>query len=72
MMAAPLPRHDSGTLAHQRGPAATSPAAGLTPAVGPGDVISTPGRTPHLWATIEADMSYLVFRPDPDGTLTLK
>jgi hypothetical protein len=38
----------------------------------PGDVIITPGRTPHLWANIEADMSYLVFRPDPDGTLTLK
>jgi len=38
----------------------------------PGDVIITPGRTPHLWANIEGDMSYLVFRPDPDGTLTLK
>jgi hypothetical protein len=38
----------------------------------PGDVIITPGRTPHLWADIESDMSYLVFRPDPDGTLTLK
>jgi len=38
----------------------------------PGDVIITPGRTPHLWANIESDMRYLVFRPDPDGTLTLK
>src|SRR5262245_32031003 len=38
----------------------------------PGDVIITPGRTPHLWANIESDMSYLVFRPDPSGTLTLK
>ena len=38
----------------------------------PGDVIITPGRTPHLWADIESDMRYLVFRPDPDGTLTLK
>jgi quercetin dioxygenase-like cupin family protein len=38
----------------------------------PGDVIITPGRTPHLWTNIESDMSYLVFRPDPDGTLTLK
>ena len=38
----------------------------------PGDVIITPGRTPHLWANIESDMSYLVFRPDPDGTLPLK
>lgn len=39
----------------------------------PGDVIITPGRTPHLWANIESDMSYLVFRPDPDGkSLQLK
>jgi hypothetical protein len=38
----------------------------------PGDVIITPGRTPHLWANIESDMRYLVLRPDPDGTLTLK
>jgi uncharacterized RmlC-like cupin family protein len=38
----------------------------------PGDVIITPGRTPHLWANIEGDMEYLVFRPDPDGTQTLR
>ena len=38
----------------------------------PGDVIITPGRTPHLWANLEGDMSYLVFRPDPDGKLPLK
>jgi hypothetical protein len=38
----------------------------------PGDVIITPGRTPHLWQNIESDMRYLVFRPDPDGTLSLK
>jgi hypothetical protein len=38
----------------------------------PGDVIITPGRTPHLWTNIESDMRYLVFRPDPDGTLPLK
>jgi hypothetical protein len=47
---------DGGTLRH----------------VVPGDVIITPGRTPHLWADIEGDMEYLVFRPDPDGTLRLK
>jgi hypothetical protein len=39
----------------------------------PGDVVITPGRTPHLWANIESDMRYLVFRPDPDGkSLKLK
>jgi mannose-6-phosphate isomerase-like protein (cupin superfamily) len=41
--------------------------------VGPGDVIITPGRTPHWWQDLESDMSYLVFRPDPDGkSLRLK
>jgi mannose-6-phosphate isomerase-like protein (cupin superfamily) len=38
----------------------------------PGDVIITPGRTPHLWSDIESDMRYLVVRPDPDGKLPLK
>ena len=45
---------------------------GTSRKVVPGDVIITPGRTPHLWADIESDMTYLVFRPDPDGTLPLK
>ena len=40
--------------------------------VGPGDVVFTPGRTPHLWQNLESDMRYLVFRADPDGTLRLK
>jgi mannose-6-phosphate isomerase-like protein (cupin superfamily) len=41
--------------------------------VAPGDVIITPGRTPHWWQNLESDMSYLVFRPDPDGkSLQLK
>ena len=39
----------------------------------PGDVIITPGRTPHWWQNLEGDMSYLVIRPDPDGkSLQLK
>lgn len=38
----------------------------------PGDVIITPGRTPHLWGNIESDMRYLVIRPDPESTLPLK
>jgi hypothetical protein len=38
-----------------------------------GRILDGPIRAaPHLWANIEADMSHLVFRPDPDGTLTLK
>ena len=45
---------------------------GMSRHVVPGDVIITPGRTPHLWANIESDMKYLVFRPDPDSKLPLK
>ena len=45
---------------------------GSTRHVVPGDVIITPGRTPHLWGNIESDMRYLVFRPDPDSTLQLR
>jgi hypothetical protein len=45
---------------------------GMKRHVAPGDVIITPGRTPHLWADIESDMEYLVIRPDPDSTLQLK
>jgi hypothetical protein len=68
-----------GTIPDARPPArpggnytGTKIEGGTSRHVVPGDVIITPGRTPHLWANIESDMSYLVFRPDPDGTLPLK
>jgi mannose-6-phosphate isomerase-like protein (cupin superfamily) len=68
-----------GTIPDARSPArpggnytGTRIEGGTSRHVGPGDVIMTPGRTPHWWQNIEGDMSYLVFRPDPDGTLTLK
>jgi hypothetical protein len=68
-----------GTIPDARPPArpggnftGTKIEGGTSRHVVPGDVIITPGRTPHLWANIESDMSYLVFRPDPSGTLPLK
>jgi Cupin len=68
-----------GTIPDARPPArpggnytGTKIEGGTSRHVVPGDVIITPGRTPHLWANILSDMSYLVFRPDPSGTLPLK
>jgi hypothetical protein len=69
-----------GTIPDARPPArpggnytGTKIQGGTSRHVVPGDVIITPGRTPHLWANIESDMRYLVFRPDPDGkSLRLK
>src|SRR5215467_579607 len=68
-----------GTIPDARPPArpggnytGTKIEGGTSRHVVPGDVIITPGRTPHLWANIQSDMSYLVFRPDPDGKLPLK
>jgi len=69
-----------GTIPDARPPArpggnytGTKIQGGTSRHVVPGDVVITPGRTPHLWANIESDMKYLVFRPDPDGkSLQLK
>jgi hypothetical protein len=35
-------------------------------------VIIIPGRTPHWFSSQDADLKYLIFRPDPDGKLALK
>ncbi|HZR22978.1 MAG TPA: cupin domain-containing protein [Vicinamibacterales bacterium] len=68
-----------GTIPDARPPArpggnftGTKIEGGTSRHVVPGDVIITPGRTPHWWQNLESDMSYLVFRPDPDGKLPLK
>ena len=33
----------------------------------PGDVIIIPGHTNHWWSSLETDIRYLIFRPDPEG-----
>jgi mannose-6-phosphate isomerase-like protein (cupin superfamily) len=45
---------------------------GVSRRVSPGDVIIIPGRTPHWFSSQDADLKYLIFRPDPDGKLALK
>jgi len=45
---------------------------GVTRTVGPGDVIIIPGRTPHWFSAQDADLRYLIFRPDPEGKSKLK
>lgn len=46
---------------------------GTSKQAGKGDVIIIPGHTPHWWVDIASDLSYIVYRPDPDGrTLVLK
>jgi mannose-6-phosphate isomerase-like protein (cupin superfamily) len=40
--------------------------------VSPGDVVIIPGHTPHWFSSQNGDLEYLIFRPDPDGTIALK
>ena len=37
-----------------------------------GDVVVIPGHTAHWFSELETDISYLIFRPDPDSRLTLR
>ncbi len=45
---------------------------GVSRRVVPGDVIIIPGHTPHWWSSLEGDISYLIFRPDPDNRIPLR
>src|SRR5690242_9593932 len=45
---------------------------GVTRHVSAGDIIVIPGRTPHWWSSLDSDINYLIYRPDPDGRLPLK
>lgn len=45
---------------------------GVSRTVVPGDVIVIPGNTPHWWQSLETDIRYLIFRPDPESLLQLK
>lgn len=45
---------------------------GVSRRVVPGDVVVIPGGTPHWWSELEGNISYLIFRPDPDNSLTLR
>ena len=44
---------------------------GVSRRVVPGDVIIIPGHAPHWFSELETDLSYLIFRPDPDNRIPL-
>ena len=46
--------------------------SGTSRRIAKGDVVIIPGGTPHWWSAIEADITYLVVRPDPDGIIEKK
>ena len=45
---------------------------GVSRRVGPGDVVIIPGYTPHWWSKLDEDLSYIIFRTDPDNRIELK
>ena len=45
---------------------------GVSRRVVPGDVIVIPGNLPHWWSSLESDIRYVIFRPDPEGLQTVK
>ncbi len=45
---------------------------GVTRRLTKGDIVVIPGNTPHWWSNLEGDISYLIFRPDPEGRMPLK
>jgi mannose-6-phosphate isomerase-like protein (cupin superfamily) len=45
---------------------------GVSRRVSKGDVIVIPGGTPHWWKSLETDLTYLIYRPDPESSIPLK
>jgi mannose-6-phosphate isomerase-like protein (cupin superfamily) len=45
---------------------------GVSRKVGPGDVVIIPGNAPHWFSSQDADLRYLIIRPDPEGKSPLK
>ena len=63
------PYRPEGSNTSLRGPRIEG---GVERKVGPGDVVVIPGRTPHWWSSLDGDIEYLIFRPDPDNRLNLR
>ncbi len=38
----------------------------------PGDVVIIPPNVPHWWSSLDSDIRYLIFRPDPEGLQPLR
>ncbi|MFN7918160.1 MAG: hypothetical protein U0Q55_22640 [Vicinamibacterales bacterium] len=47
-------------------------AGGVSRKVGPGDTIVIPGRLPHWFSSLDTDIKYMIYRPDPEGLQRLK
>src|SRR6266850_1583688 len=45
---------------------------GVSRRIAKGDVVIIPAGVPHWWSNLEGDLSYLIIRPDPEGTQKLK
>ena len=45
---------------------------GVSRRVVPGDVIIIPGNVPHWFSSLDSDIRYLIFRPDPEGLQTVR
>lgn len=45
---------------------------GVSRRISKGDVVIIPGGVPHGWASVEADITYLIVRSDPDKKVPLK
>lgn len=54
------------------GPRGDKIEGGASRHVAAGDIIIIPGRTPHWWSSLDSDIHYLIYRPDPENRLRLK
>ncbi len=45
---------------------------GVSRRIAKGDVVVIPGGVPHMWASLEGDITYLIVRPDPAKKIPLK
>jgi mannose-6-phosphate isomerase-like protein (cupin superfamily) len=45
---------------------------GVTRQVVPGDVVIIPGNVPHWWSSLDTDIRYLIFRPDPEALQSVR
>ena len=45
---------------------------GVSRRIAKGDVVIIPGGVPHMWVSVESDVTYLVVRPDPDKKIPVK
>ena len=45
---------------------------GVSRRIAKGDVVVIPGGVPHMWASMEGDITYLIVRSDPEKKLQLK